>query len=142
LAQTAVFATPFSPNAIAVGPANTLFLASGNHLYKYSTAGVKLIDKSFPSAGVNYSGIVVKGNRVYASYNGSQKGVTVRDLNLNQLSFFGLGFSPFGIATGLNNDFYLSTAQHLYRYSMAGTLLRNIFFPSINYTGVASANRR
>lgn len=142
LVQSTVFSTPFSPNAIAVGPSNTLFLASGNHLYKYSTAGVQLIDMKFPDAGINYSGIVVKGNRVYASYNGSQKGVTVRDLNLNQLSLFNLGFSPSGIAAGLNNDVYLSTADHLYRYSTTGNLLRNILFPTINYTGIATENSR
>jgi hypothetical protein len=142
LAQTASFATPFSPNAIAVGPSNTLFLASGNHLYKYSTAGVQLMDINFPDAGVNYSGIVVKGNRVYASYNGSQKGVTIRSLNLNQLSFFGLGFSPSGIAAGLNNDVYLSTVDHLYRYTTAGALLKNVLFPTINYTGIATENSR
>ena len=138
LVQTAFFATSFSPNAIAAGPTGTLFLASGNHLYKYSTSGAQLIDMAFPDLGVNYTGIAVKDNRVYASYIGSQQGVTVRDLNLVQLSFFGTLFSPTGIAAGLNNDVYLSAVNHLFRYTTSGTLLKNAPFVTINYTGIAS----
>jgi len=139
LTQTSNFATPFSPNAIAVGPNNTLYMVSGNHLYKYTTAGTELIDEEFTAdPGVNYTGITVNGNRVYASYDGSQTGVSVRDLNLVQLSFFVTPFSPTGIDAGINNDLYLSTSEHLYRYSTSGKKLVDISFPSINYTGIAS----
>lgn len=139
LEQTGFFLTPFSPNAIAPGPDNTLFMVSGNHLYKYTTSGQQLVDKAFTAdPGVNYTGIVVKGKRVYASYDGSQTGVTVRDLELVQLSFFDTPFSPTGIGAGINNDLYLSATDHLYRYKTTGKELVDIEFPFIHYTGVAS----
>jgi hypothetical protein len=138
LVQSAAISTPFNPTAIAAGPNNTVYLASGNHLYKYSTSGSLLIDMNFPDTGVVYTGISVKDNRVYASYKGSQKGFTVRDLNLVQQSFVSVGFEPSGISAGINNDVYLSTVDNLYRYAISGAQMNTINFPAINYTGIAS----
>jgi len=97
-----------------------------------------LLSVPSPDPGVAYTGIAVKGNRVYASYLGSQTGFTVRDLNLNQLAFHNVPFSPRSIDTGINDDVYLSAFGHLYRYTTTGKLLKDMSFPTINYTGVAS----
>lgn len=138
LVQSTSFSTPFNPTSIAAGPNNTLYLTSGNHLYKYNTSGVLLIDMNFPDTGVIYTGITVKDNHVYASYKGSQKGFTVRDLNLVQQSFVSVGFEPSGITAGINSDVYLSTVDNLYRYAISGALMNKINFPAITYTGIAS----
>lgn len=138
LAQLSYFSTPFNPSSIAIGANNTLYLTSGDHLYKYSSSGQILYSIASPDPGVTYTGITVKDGRVYASYKGSQNGYTVRDSNLNQLGFYNLPFSPLSIDTGINNDLYFSAYQHLYRYKIAGGILKNMEFPTINYTGIAS----
>ena len=138
LVQSTSFSTPFNPTAIAAGPNNTLYLASGNHLYEYNTSGQLLKDMNFPDPGIIYTGITVKDNHVYASYKGSQRGFTIRDLNLVQQSFVSVGFEPSGISAGINNDVYLSTVDNLYRYAISGALMNTINFPAITYTGIAS----
>jgi hypothetical protein len=94
---------------------------------------------NFPDTGVNYTDISIRGDRVYASYDGSQKGFTVRDLALNQLAFFPTNFSISGIAAGTNNDVYLSSGNRLYRYGANGVLLKVMAFPDagVVYTDVA-----
>lgn len=137
LQQTAVFPTPFAPKAITVSADRAMYLASGNHLYKYDAAGNQLIDMNFPDRGVNYTGITLKGNAVYASYNGSQTGFTIRDSQLRQSNYIPVSFSPTGISAGSDNDLYLSSRNHLYRYKVSGQQLKEMTFPRIDYTGVA-----
>ena len=76
---------------------------------------------------------------VYASYDGSYQGVTVRDLALNQQSYFGTGFNINGIAAGPNNTVFLASGNHLYDYNANGTLITDMTFPDtgINYTDVS-----
>ena len=139
LNQQSFFGTGFNINGIAAGPNNTVFLASGNHLYDYNANGTLITDMTFPDTGINYTDVSYGNGMVYASYDGSQQGVTVRDLALNQQSFFGTGFSINGIAAGPNNTVFLATGNHLYDYNANGTLITNMTFPDtgINYTDVS-----
>jgi len=139
LQQVSFIQTPHPVNGIAAGPNNDLYMVCRNHIYNYSVNGALIRDMNFPDARVNYTDITVRGNRVYASYNGSQQGFTVRDLALNQLAFFPTNFSINGIAAGTNNDLYLASANKLYRYGTNGALLKVMTFPDagIIYTDVA-----
>jgi len=79
--------------------------------------------------------------KIYASYTGSQQGVTVRNLNLNQTSNFSTGFNISGIDAGPNNEIYLASGNKLYRYHASGALITTMTFPDplINYTDVSYA---
>jgi hypothetical protein len=125
-------------NAVAAGPNDDIYIASANHIYHYGINGTLIKDMTFPDARINYTGVVVKGDRVYASYKGSQQGVTVRDLGLNQLRFFNTGVDASGIAAGPNDDVYITAANHIINYKSDGTLIKDMAFPvsSINYTDV------
>ena len=139
LQQVSFIQTPHPVNGIAAGPNNDLYMVYRNHIYNYSVSGALIRDMNFPDTGINYTDVSVRGNRVYASYNGSQKGFTVRDLALNQLAFVPTSFSINGIAAGTNNDLYLASGNRLYRYATNGTLLNVMTFPDagIIYTDVA-----
>lgn len=137
LEQGDVFPTPFAPNALAVDDDGLIYLAARNHLYKYSNDGKQLVDMNFPDTGINYSGITVKGDKVYAAYNGSQTGFTIRNASdLEQENFVETKFSPTGIAAGDANDVYLSTKNNLYRYRVDGKKLKAMDFPEITFTGI------
>jgi len=139
LQQVSLIQTPHPVNGVAAGPNNDVYIVYKNHIYNYSVSGALIRDMNFPDAGVNYTDITVRGNRVYASYNGSQKGFTVRDLALNQLSFVPVSFNINGIAAGTNNDLYLASDNKLYHYATNGTLLTVMTFPDagVVYTDVA-----
>ncbi len=138
LQQVSFFATPHPVNAVAAGPNNDLYVTYKNHIYNYTVSGALIKDMAFPDSGINYTDISVRGNRVYVSYNGSQKGVTIRDLALNQLFYFATPFSIKGIAAGTDNDIYLAAGNGLYRYGTNGILLKSMIFPDkgIDYTDV------
>ncbi|MGI0117607.1 hypothetical protein [Zooshikella sp. RANM57] len=139
LNQLSFFNTGVKANGIAAGPNNDVFVAAGNHIYHYKTNGTLIKDMEFPISTINYTDVTVIGNRVYASYNGSQKGFTIRDMNLNQLSYTNTGFDINGIAAGPENDLYLASANHIYNYNTNGSLIKDMTFPDnrINYTGVS-----
>lgn len=139
LNQISFFATNFKANGIATGPNNDLYLAADNHIYHYNVDGTLIQDMIFPDASINYTDVTVIGERVYASYNGSQEGFTVRDLQLKQLSFVNTGFNINSIAAGPDNVVYLTSTNHIYNYHSNGTLLKNMEFSDdrINYTGVS-----
>ncbi len=139
LQQVSFIQTQHPVNGIAAGPNNDLYMVCKNHIYNYSVNGALIKDMNFPDPLINYTDISVRGDRVYASYNGSQRGFTVRDLALNQLAFFPTNFSINGIAAGTNNDVYLASGNKLYRYGINGTLLKVMTFPDANivYTDVA-----
>ena len=70
--------TGIAYSSVAAGPDNDLFMTAGNHIYHYQTNGTPIKDMEFTGdPGVIYSSVTVKGNRVYATYRGSQHGVTV-----------------------------------------------------------------
>ncbi|MBF0107824.1 MAG: hypothetical protein HQL76_01425 [Magnetococcales bacterium] len=136
LNQLSCFNTGVNATGIAAGSSNDIYLAAGNQLCKFNTNGSAITSITFP--GVVYTDVAVNGPNLYASYMGSQQGVTVRDLNLAQLSWFNTGFNANGITTGTSNDLYLASANHLYHYNTNGTRLADMTFPisSINYTDV------
>ena len=106
LNQTFFLNTGFDISGIAAGPNSDVYLTSANNIYHYKADGTLLQKMTFPDTGIKYIGITATSDRVYATYTGSQVGVTVRDLNLNQLSCFGTAFTASGIAAGDASDLY------------------------------------
>lgn len=138
LNQLNAVTTGFNINGIAAGDNNHVYLASGNHLYDYLTNGTQVTDMTFPDAGINYTDIDYGNNMLVASYTGSQQGVTLRNLALNQTSFFGVGFNIDSLALGNNNDVFLTSGNSLYNYTLGGALITSMTFPDagILYTGI------
>lgn len=139
LNQLSWFATSFVANGIAAGNRNDLYIASQNHIYNLKDDGTLIKDMAFPISSINYTDVSVLGDNVFASYNGSQQGFTVRDQDLNQLSFSNINQDISGIAAGPDQNVYLSSGNHIYNYANNGTLIADMNFPisSINYTGVS-----
>ena len=137
LNQLSYFYTGVNARSVAVGPNNDVYLASGNHLYNFSTSGNLIKVMTFPISSIVYTSVAVHGDRVYASYTGSQQGVTIRDLNLVQLNSFNTGVNASGIALGSDNDIYLAAGDQLCKYNTNGAHINSITFPTILYTDVA-----
>ncbi len=137
--QVGVIPTNHCVNGIAAGPNNDVYMICGNRIYDYSLNGTLIRQFVFPDLHIIYTDISVMGNRVYVSYKGSQRGVSIRDLNLNQLSIIQTPFEINGVAAGTNNDLYLASGNRLYRYSTNGQVLATMVFPDagIIYTDVA-----
>lgn len=138
LNQLSFVSTGIDFSSIAAGPNNDVYLTSANHIYHYNTNGTLIKDMAFPIDSIIYTGVVVKGDKVFATYEGSQKGVTIRDLALNQLSSFNTGVEAGGIAAGPDDDVFVTAQNHILHYRNDGTLLKDMAFPvtSINYTDV------
>jgi len=139
LEQKGYCGTGIDANSIAAGLNEDVYLTSNNHIYHYNINGELIKDMCFPDSNITYTGVVVKGDKVYATYDGSQRGVTIRDLNLNQVSYIDTGVHATGIAAGSNDDLYITAANHVYHYKTDGTLLKDMCFPDtgINYTDVS-----
>ncbi|MBI5938033.1 MAG: hypothetical protein HY850_09320 [Betaproteobacteria bacterium] len=140
LNQYVWFNTGINASGINVDSGNNIYLPAGNQIRKYSLSGSLLVKMTFPISSINYTDVAVSGNKVYASYTGSQQGVTIRDANtLNQLSYFNTGINASGIAVDSSNNIYLSAGNRLRKYNSGGTLLVEMVFPDagINYTGIA-----
>ena len=76
---------------------------------------------------------------IYAAYEGSQTGVSVRDSNsFNQIGNFGTNFTIDGIVAGTRDRLYYVSNNSIYRYLNDGTLLQIFTWPSgINYSDVS-----
>ncbi|MEQ6342371.1 MAG: FxDxF family PEP-CTERM protein [Gammaproteobacteria bacterium] len=138
LNQLNAVTTGFNISGIAAGDSGHVYLASGNHLYDYMTNGTLVTNMTFPDAAINYTDIDYSNNMLVASYTGSQQGVTLRNLALNQTSFFGVTFNIDSLALGNNNDVFLASGNNLYNYTLGGTLITSMTFPDagIRYTGI------
>lgn len=138
LNQSNAVSTGFNINGIAAGDNNHVYLASGNHLYDYLTNGTQVTNMTFPDQGINYTDVAYGNNWVVASYAGSQHGVTLRNLALNQTSYFGVGFDIDRLTLGEHNDVYLTSGNSIYDYSLSGALITHMTFPDerISYTGI------
>lgn len=140
LSQHAWRDTGIVASGIAVDDSSNVYLPAANHLRKYSPDGTLLTDMAFPIASINYTAIAFSGGHVYASYNGSQRGVTQRDANtLKQVQYFDTGINAEGISVDSGGNIYLSAGNRLRKYSNDGVLQQNMTFPvaGINYSGVA-----
>ncbi len=126
-------------NSIASGANGDLYIAAANHIYHYKTDGTLITDMTFPDDRINYTSVVVKGSQVFATYEGSQIGITVRDLDLNQIRSFNTGYAASGIAAGNDNDLYVTSTNHIYHLKTNGEQIQDMTFPidSINYTDVS-----
>lgn len=139
LTQIRYFDTGVSASGIAVDPSGNIYTTSANHIRKYDAAGNLLVDMTFPIASINYTAIAFSGGYVYATYTGSQLGVTKRDAGtLNQVQYFDTGINAEGISVGSGGSIYVSAGNVLRKYNNSGSLLRNMTFPvtGINYSGV------
>ena len=141
LNQSFSFNTGFNISGIAAGANAHVYLSSGNHLYDYLIDGTLVTDMTFPDTGINYTDVAYSNGMVFASYSGSQRGVTTRNLALGQTSFFSVAFEIDSIAIGGNNDIFLASGNHLYNYSLTGSEITHMEFPDagILYTGIAVA---
>ncbi len=76
---------------------------------------------------------------IYAAYEGSQIGVSVRDsTSFNQINSFGTSFIIDGIVAGAGDELYIASNSSIYRYLNDGTLLQSFTWPSgINYSDVS-----
>lgn len=138
LVQSLSFGTGLNINGIGTGPAGTLYLAGGNQLVQYSMGGSLLNTMTFPDAGINYTDVDYANGVVAATYKGSQQGVTIRDEALNQSLAFNTGVNASGIAMGGSNNLFISAANQLREYSLAGALLYTMIFPDagVDYTDI------
>ncbi len=141
--QTLFFDPGFAINGITAGSNNDMYLTSGNNIYNYSDTGTLLNSFTWPSTSIVYSDTTFNGSKLYTVYDGIQEGVTVRDpVTLVQSNVVLPGFSASGIASGNNNDMYLTFGNVIYHYADNGTLLNSMtFFPDagVNYTGITYA---
>jgi|GEM_PF-1647355 len=132
--------TGVNASGIAVDASGNVYTTSGNHIRKYdSNTCNMLVDMAFPDARINYTSVLAKDGLVYATYTGSQQGVTKRDANtLAQLLWFNTGVNASGISLDASNNIYISAGNHLIKYSNTGSPLTNMTFPisNINYTGI------
>jgi len=127
-----------------VGSANEdrVYGVSGNEITSYDVNGATLNNMIFPSSSIEYTNVDVGNNEIYASYAGSQNGVTVRDADtLAQLNYIALNFAINGLAAGDNDDMYLTSANSIFHYSDAGSLINSFSFPDqgIVYGDIAYA---
>jgi len=142
LDQSLAFSTGIDASGIAVTGTGNIYLSSANHLYNYQSNGTLVQDFAFPDPAINYTAVATKGATVYATYTGSQHGVTERDLGLNQFAFFNTGVDATGIAVGDGSHLYISAGHDLYDYLTDGSLVRDMTFPdpAVLYTGIAFAD--
>jgi PEP-CTERM motif len=139
LIQQSLFGTGIDATGITVGPNNDLFISAANQLRHYTHGGALLNTMTFPNPAIVYTDVAF-GGTVMASYNdnASLQGVTIRDLNLNQLLFFNVGLDINGIAAGAGGDLFLAAENHLLHYQNNGTLIFDMAFPDagIVYTDI------
>lgn len=140
LQQLSHVSTGFDINGISAGSHDDVFLASGNRLFHYALNGSLITAMTFPSSSINYTDVTISGDKIIASYSGSQNGFTIRNYALQQLSYVPTGFKISGIVAGINNDVFLSSGNSIYRYSLNGTQLDVMTFPSstINYSRISA----
>ena len=131
--------TKIDYSGVAAGVSDDLYLTAQNHIYHYSNDGDLIKDMDFPDGGVNYVGIAVKNSKVYAAYKGSQRGVSIRDLELNQDSYFKTDIDATGIAVDPDGHIYLTAQNHIYKYHSNGSLIKDMAFSDtgVIYTDIS-----
>ena len=99
--QQAFFGPSSDPiTGVDVAGNGVIHITTGNSILQYSENFAAQTD-SFTFAGVTYHEIAFNNGKTYTLYTqGSVNGVTVRDVNLNQNSFFTFNYIPADIAAG------------------------------------------
>lgn len=122
---------------------NNLYISAGNGIYKYSTNGNQINQFTWHDDSLSYTDVTTGNGRLYATYSGSQHGITIRDLhNLSQYSSFETGVAATGIIAGISNDLYITAGNSIYRYGTDGSVLNHFSWgdDSITYTDVTIVN--
>lgn len=139
--QSTAFLTSVN-NGVGSAHENVMYRVGANNITKYDNTGSLVTSFDFPDTGIVYSNIDVGAGVIYASYTGTQNGVTVRDAStLMQSNFFDPGFLINGLAAGGSSDMYLTNANSIYRYGSDGSLINSFTFPDtgIVYGDIAFA---
>lgn len=107
---------------VAAGNNDDLYFTAANHIYHCRKDGTLIKKITAPASDITYTAVTVHYDKVYASYTGSQTGVTTRDLNLEQVSSFNTdNVTASGIA--VQGDIYLSSGNNILRYDTNGGLI-------------------
>lgn len=140
LGQYTYFDTGVAATGIIAGASNDLYITAGNSIYHYGTNGSLLNSFSWLDNSITYTDVTITDGKLFATYTGSQNGITIRDLSsLGQYSYFDTGVSATGITAGYSNDLYITAGDGLYHYSTNGTLLNQFNWPqgNVTYTDIA-----
>lgn len=139
LRQTSCISTKFVPSEIALGAKNSLFIVSANHIYNYDLDGKLIKHMEFPSNDFFYTDVTTTEDKVIASYSGTQRGFSIRELSLNQTSYVETAFEVNAITVGIDNDLFLTSGNAIYRYSLNGKELGVSVYddPHLRYTSVS-----
>lgn len=138
--QKAQYNTPLSGTASGLSLLkDSLYITAGNNIYKYSTSGNQVNQFTWQDNSLSYTDVTTGNGLLYATYTGSQNGITVRDLNsLSQYSVINTGVAATGIIAGASNDLYITAGNSIYRYGTNGSLLNSFSWSdnTITYTDI------
>lgn len=142
--QKSYFDTKLSGAASGITLLNdTLYITAGNGIYKYATNGNQINQFTWHDDSLSYTDVTTGNGRLYATYSGSQHGITIRDLhNLSQYSSFETGVAATGVIAGASNDLYITAGNSIYRYGIDGSVLNHFSWEddSITYTDITIVN--
>ncbi len=126
LEQVAYLDLGFEVNGIAAGTDSDVFLAAANSLSHYKRDGTLIDRMEFPDTAIQYTNVIVVEDTVIASYNGPQKGFTVRNRSLEEIHYVETDFEIKGLAAGVNDDLFLVSSNTLYHYKTTGTFVKKL----------------
>jgi len=104
-----------------------------------SSKGTIRMKKLLALAFLTLAASFASAGQIYATYTGDANGVTIRDAEtLEQTFFFDPGFAVDHIAAGNNNSLYLTSGNSIYNYSTTGNLINSFAFNGgITYGDIA-----
>lgn len=122
---------------------NNLYITAGNGIYNYSASGSLVNQFTWYDNSLSYTDVTTGNGLLYATYAGSQNGITIRDLtSLNQYKVISTGVAATGIIAGASNDLYITAGNSIYRYGTNGSLLNSFSWSdnTITYTDITIVN--
>ncbi len=121
--QINYFDPGFLVDGIAAGTHDDMYLTSGNSIYHYSNSGSLLGSFAWPSDSITYTSITVGDGQIFATYEGTQTGITVRDATtLVQATSFETTVNN-GIGSATADEMYRVADNHITRYDDSGSLI-------------------
>lgn len=143
LLQDNVLITSVVNQGVGSALSTDIYRVAGYNITRYDNVGQVLQSYDFPVTTIIYTNVDVGKGVIFASYSGSQNGVTVRDASdvATQLNLFNPGFTTNGLAAGDSDDLYLTNANKIYHYTAGGQLISSFTFPDagIVYGDIAFA---